>query len=214
MSLETLPELVVHRICQFLCVNDLGRFKQTCRRLHAILPKLQKLVIKGENFDRFGPRSGHWCPEIWFNGPALPGRVRSITLSMRWRDQGYGNRKGRVWMQLMRSDEKLAEKMDIFGIASHEWEEVRAKIEDHDLLKLSKKGDSYRFMENTGGGGGHSLHVENFKVILIWESLSLDEEVPTLPRCESAKCSRKTFGKFGNNLMAKFSKKAHQNTEN
>ena len=191
MSLETLPELAVERICEFLNVNDLGRFAQTCRRLHAIVPKLKDLVIKGDDFSiNQGRRDGHYCPKIWFDGPPLPGPVRLMKVSMKWKDQGWGNRKGQVWMQLMRGDDKVAEKKNIFEIAPHEWAEEAAKVEDHDLLKLSKKGDFYRFMRNTGGGGGHSLKVKNFTVLLIWQSLEMGEEAPSSPSHENVECSR------------------------
>eukprot|EP00112_Aurelia_sp_Birch-Aquarium-sp1_P025452 Seg846.1 transcript_id=Seg846.1/GoldUCD/mRNA.D3Y31 product="hypothetical protein" protein_id=Seg846.1/GoldUCD/D3Y31 len=182
-NLGTLPELVVQRIGEFLAVVDYCRLRQTCRHLHASLSKLRRFVIKGRHFDFHMSQdtrdTGHYCPKRWFDSPPLPGRVKSITVSMEWKDQGYGNRKGQVWVQLMRGDEMIAEKTNIFGFAPHDWQNAEATINGHNLINLSKKGDFYRFMRNAGGGGGHILQVENFQATLICHSLGLDDEAPS-----------------------------------
>eukprot|EP00112_Aurelia_sp_Birch-Aquarium-sp1_P002450 Seg1270.16 transcript_id=Seg1270.16/GoldUCD/mRNA.D3Y31 product="hypothetical protein" protein_id=Seg1270.16/GoldUCD/D3Y31 len=185
-NLATLPELVVQRIGEFLVVVDYCGYchlRQTCRHPHASLSKLRRFVIKGRYFSfHRHENTENYSPRRWFDSPPLPGRVKSITVSMKWIDQGFGNRKGQVFMQLMRGDEVIAEKTNMFGFAPHRWQDAEATINGHNLINLSKKGDFYRFMRNPGGGGEHrySLRVENFKATLICNS------PPTSSGCESA----------------------------
>ena len=64
----------------------------------------------------------------------------------------------------------IAEKTNMFGTAPHNWQDAEATTSGHNLIKLSKEGDFYRFMRSAGGGGGHSLSVRNFKATLIFHS--------------------------------------------
>ena len=125
------------------------------------------LEIPGEPFNKRGPRDGHFCPEPYFLSDVMNQRVRSLTMSFRWRDQGYGNRKGMLWIELMRDGEMIATSKDDFHfLAPHQEETREVLIKDHPVVDKVRKGDVLQFMRNTGGGGGHSLKVENFKVTL------------------------------------------------
>ena len=61
---------------------------------------------KGEDFHIFGPRGGHWAPEHYFDGPVLPGNAIKLESSVLWEDQGFGNRKGELFVHLMRPSRK------------------------------------------------------------------------------------------------------------
>ena len=65
------------------------------------------LELRGENFKKWGPSDGHFCPEPYFLSPVMNQRVRSVIMSFRWRDQGYGNRKGMLWIELLRDSEVI-----------------------------------------------------------------------------------------------------------
>ena len=52
--------------------------------------------------DKRGPCEGHFCPEIYFDGPLMNQRMKSLSVQWEWRDQGHGNRKGMLWVQLVR----------------------------------------------------------------------------------------------------------------
>ena len=91
-------------------------------------------------------------------------------MSFRWKDQGYGNRKGMLWVQLMRGDEVVADSREDFPtLAPHVagpigvMEPAATLIKNHSVVNLSRPGDRLRFMVNVGGGGGHQLKVRNFK---------------------------------------------------
>ena len=170
-KLDGLPGLVLSHLADYLSPEETARLSMTCRRLHDVLPRF--MVIRGDNFKIYGPSGGHWAPELYFDGPPLPSTVQKLTLSLKWKDQGWGNRKGEIFMKLMRpgadgrgSDaQEVAEKYRIFGIAKHEEEEAKTEITDDPVVALAKRGDFYRFMRNAGGGGGHSLRVKNFRVV-------------------------------------------------
>ena len=55
-----------------------------------------------------------------------------------------------------------------FGIASHNWEKVNIHLTREDaILRELRPGDHFHFMRFIGGGGGgHSLHVRDFKGLL------------------------------------------------
>ena len=170
-QLDKLPELVLLHIAKFLCPEEIARLSQTCHRLQSIMPRF--LIIRGEDFRIQGPSFGHWAPELYFDGPLLSKAVRKLTMSLLWKDQGWGNRKGEIFMKLMRPSsssanndfEAVAEKRKIFGIAEHEEKKDRVELSLHPVVKLAQPGDFYRFMRNAGGGGGHTLTVANFRVV-------------------------------------------------
>ena len=87
-------------------------------------------------------------------------------MSFRWKDQGYGNRKGMLWIELLRESEIIASSYDVSSLAPHEEETREMVIKDHPVVDKIRKGDVLQFMRNVGGGGGHSLTVEDFKVTL------------------------------------------------
>jgi len=81
--------------------------------------------------------------------------------------QGWGNRKGEVWVQLLRKRQVLADSREKFyKLAPHELEERTFEIKKHPVVDLLRRGDTLRFMYNAGGGGGHRLEVKNFRVRL------------------------------------------------
>merc|ERR1712013_445475 len=51
-------------------------------------------------------------------------------------------------------------------IIGQEFEKREVVIKDHPVVEMLKRGDKLRFMRNVGGGGGHSLHVRQFKVVI------------------------------------------------
>ena len=123
----------------------------------------------GEDFRIYGPK-GPCCPEIYFDGPELPGGVKKLSLSVTWQDQGWGNRKGELFLKLMRpvgteQSVEVAEHRELFGIAEHYEKSAQIVIQDHPVVTQAKKGDFYRFMRNAGGLGGHELRVKNFRVV-------------------------------------------------
>ena len=47
--------------------------------------------------------------ETYFDIPILSSGLSSISLSWQWKDQGWGNRKGQIWLKLLREDQEIAD---------------------------------------------------------------------------------------------------------
>ena len=94
-----------------------------------------------------------------------------MTISFVWKDQGVGNRKGRIWLQIFRGTEMLYETSNnLWGVAQHHWQNVKVSLSrDDDVISAFRPGDYFRFMRNIGTGGNHSLHVRNFKALVAFQ---------------------------------------------
>ena len=184
LSLCELPDLVLLRVADFLEAEDTARLSMTCRRLRDLLPRF--LVIRGKDFSVLGSRTGDLEVEPYFDGPRLPAGVKRLTVSVvGWKDQGWGNRKGELFVRLMRPDpgehpEKgkdegsrnmVAERRDFFGLAEHTETSARLEMDGTEsVVGGARCGDWYRFMRRVGGGGGHELIVRGFRAVVMLES--------------------------------------------
>ena len=140
----------------------------TCSRFYTMLPKYS--VLRGKDFTIKGPNGGHWAPEKYFDTRPFTSAVKKLSLSLTWMDQGWGNRKGEIFLKLMRPGrfrtEEVAEMRKLAGIAQHEEETFETEVTAEPVIALARAGDYYRFMRNAGGGGGHKLIVKNFRLVL------------------------------------------------
>ena len=70
--------------------------------------------------------------------------------------------------QKIRGVEKIYEtSAGLFGTAPHSYENVNLNLKRYDsVVSEFRPGDHFRFMRNIGDGGGHSLHVRNFKAMV------------------------------------------------
>lgn len=63
--------------------------------------------------------------------------------------------------------EMIAEDLNLFDIAPHDEENCLKVLTSQDhILKNALPGDYIRFMKNVGGGGGHRLHVNEFRALI------------------------------------------------
>ena len=178
-NLYELPDTALILVAKNLSPEDLSNLCDVNSRflfLNKYLPS--ELEIKGPDFHKYGPNSGHFVPEDYFYGAKMFCGVRKITMSFVWRDQGYGNRKGMIWMEVMRDGEIISSNMpddyDSYPhIAPHREEHKTIEIDDELTLQNIKKGDILSFRRNIGGGGGHSLQVENFVCHLLLKHIEL-----------------------------------------
>ena len=90
----------------------------------------------------------------WFSTSVIADEIASFTLNIRWRDQGWGNRKGRI---VYRSGDSGWQ--DLGLLAGHFWSNQSRTInsispDDFDVAPLE-------FGYVVGGGGGHRLYIRN-----------------------------------------------------
>ena len=171
INLVNLPDLALNGIAEYLEPKDIIHLcdSSPCfADLRRFLPKY--LDIKGEDFHKRGPDDGDFEPETYFDGPEMNQGAYSIKMNFQWKDLGWGNQRGQIWIQLMRNGKVLADtREDYFALAPHmnrgdELEDREVVIRGHPVVDLLERGDRLRFMRNVGGGGGHSLTVRQFKV--------------------------------------------------
>ena len=169
--MERLDDLALRRIAAFLSPEDIVNLGRTCKRMHSVMPQvvLYDEEWRGEDFKIDGPEGGHSCPELYFDGPALSSTVKKLSLSVIWNDQGWGNRKGELFLKLIRRDGSgeniVAEHRRLFGIAEHMETRASVVIENHPVVKQARPGDFYRFMRNAGSGRGRRLTVRHFRAV-------------------------------------------------
>ena len=170
ICLMEVDQLVLLRIANFLRPEDVTRLSLTCKYLRALLPRFSAITMKGRDFVNVpGSGTGWGDCERYFDGPRLRGIVKRLTVSVKsWNDQGWGNRKGELFVQLVRGEEIVAERRELFGIAAHS--EKSGEIEllrSEKVVSNAQPADRYRFMRRVGGGGGHTLTVRGFKALAI-----------------------------------------------
>ncbi|CAM9328719.1 unnamed protein product [Ectocarpus sp. 13 AM-2016] len=140
-----------------------------------------------ENFADAGNRSGHqtFAPDLyaegigsdpederdhWSSEPLEPLHELQY-VSFLWRDQGWGNRKGTLFLSLdpgstdqQSSTQEPKEHRQLMpDPAEHEWTHEVMEIDPKDpLRRLACAGDRYRLSFIAGGGGGHILQARRF----------------------------------------------------
>ena len=123
-------------------------------------------VIKQDDFDIFANEVDR--AQKWFDVQKFDGYIIKMTVSFKWKDQEYGNRRSKIWIQIIRGVEIILEtRQDFFGTALHNWDTVNIHLTRADVVvREFRPGDHFRFLRYIGSGGGHSLHVRNFKTLV------------------------------------------------
>ena len=161
------PYPVLQKILKYLLPIDVIRLSQTCKKLRQNLPFY--FIITGHGFKKDGrPHGGDFWPEKWFDGPKLNKSAEHIIISMKWRVQGWGGRKGKVWLRIIRGSELVLETDPcLCGLGNCDWEEVTIHLtEEDDIVQKFKPGDHFQIMRDIGRGGGHKLVVQKFKLVI------------------------------------------------
>ena len=103
-----IPEEMIRHISGFLNIVDIIHLSGTCTLLFNLLPSYsiesKVIEINGPNINETGPGGpGHsWQPSFYFDTPPFSSHLFIATISANWRDQGWGNRKGSIFIQLIR----------------------------------------------------------------------------------------------------------------
>jgi len=106
------------------------------------------------------------------SGP-LAGKVASLQFEIEWKDQDWGNKKGRIRVFLQRGPAELYVR-DIFGVCRADgrtgWKKVCRVFNGKDnLVANAQPGDRVEVQYLVGGGGGHELYVRNFRCMVQYE---------------------------------------------
>ena len=168
-NLSSLSRELKQSIASYLSIHSVCALSKTCKSIHSDLA----LSTASPSFQLQG--SEHWYAYSYADGdiprcyrpiPILfPGRTHSVCVQCIWRDQGWGNLKGRLYI-VEHSASNHNSNGGRFGngvmvaispIASH--------FETACKLWFSPKSDhTYKLWYSVGGGGGHELLVDHLTV--------------------------------------------------
>lgn len=170
-----IPE-ILKNISMFLGFRDALKFSTSSKRLH------QSIGLGAVNHAVFFPllvqaraswRDRDDNDHIWRNiDPIFPDRVHSIHFSCQIKDQGWGNRKGRLYISEVDDTEwksYLENENQIKSNAIREKWIFKSPVSDHNFTTLQFEfkplpGKVYSIWYKVGGGGGHELQVEDVKI--------------------------------------------------
>ena len=157
-----------------------------------ILP--QKLapqeLIKKKQLDATNPGAKRYERDI---PVACPGNAHSITIEGDWKDQGWGNRNGQLYIVAQNPEEENPSFESGRLVAS-------SPIAEHKKTKVCltfqpKANEKYQLWYLIGGGGGHSLHIEN----LVAHETVVEDKIlnytldPELCSTTCAKCNHQSI---------------------
>ncbi len=100
----------------------------------------------------------------WFSTDVITDEVESFTLNFNWRDQGWGNRKGRIYYS---SGDSGWQYLGV--LAEHTWTSISKTIFSTSAADFDVAPINFGYV--VGGGGGHRLYIRN-------ASLSIMTAVP------------------------------------
>ena len=97
----------------------------------------------------------------------LPQKCVRLTYTFRYKDQGWGNMKGAVYLRLMRDNTEV-ERKQLGPIALHEWTVQAGELlsESSSIISKSNAKDKLEVGYICGGGGGHQIYINDLYVML------------------------------------------------
>lgn len=130
--------------------------------LHNPIPLSIPTTLYGtHNEESNSPRRSAWIPVLF------PNRTHSVVLTCQWRDQGYGNRKGALFVVAVPSQDDPNETMlESIENGTIVYQSPVAPHQEESLtMSFSYCPDkAYYLWYRIGGGGGHQLRVHNLKM--------------------------------------------------
>ena len=108
-------------------------------------------IITNINLDDVNDYTNSNSLMLWESVGGITGSIDSFDLTLTWKDQGWGNLKGRLYYEI-----------DSLGpvyidIASHSWVTETLSVDNI----MAPNGSDFSLYYVVGGGGGHSLHIQN-----------------------------------------------------
>jgi hypothetical protein len=173
MNLQGLPSDLKKQAASFLSAKDAHSLNQTSRALHAdlCLSTLSPAFQLYSNENWYGdvhtgdlPRRGSKIP-IFFGSS-----VHSIVLTCLWSDQGWGNRKGELFVLAFPDNDNQYQYPSSNNLSFLDGRLVyRSQVARHEeeSLKCSfnpRRNEIYYIWFKAGGGGGHELRLRNLLV--------------------------------------------------
>lgn len=106
-------------------------------------------------------------PQLMYEGVKIDFYPKQIKVKADWTDQGYGNKKSRLFLSIYRNDVQVHQQ-DLFGICNRgdPSQSEREYSTADDVVNKCKPGDTYKIYGVSGGGGGHAIKVMRIEVTI------------------------------------------------
>jgi len=150
---------VFPKILFYFSMKELASLKLLCRHMYQILPyywfyKRKSLRFNGEYND---------VDKLVVSGPQVINHISRIRIHLKWSDQGWGNEKTQLFLNLVREG-KVEARYTLF--ARHQKTEHFVDLEDHRIIRQSQRGDIIEIWRYVGGGGGHEMHINILNCVI------------------------------------------------
>jgi hypothetical protein len=162
-TLTRLPAEIVDNVADFLELQDASRFSRCCKRIHRAFPLNTKdpptllLLPGGSEFIEEYYHQNRPGPEI----PVDSNIVHTVVLETMWKDQGWGNYKGTLFIVAYDSNCSIDDRNQ-FSRGRVVRTSPLARHEEN-LLRMEfrpRSGEIYRLWMYVGSGGGHRLEFD------------------------------------------------------
>lgn len=180
ISILELPMEIHPQIADFLDVADAIHYQQTCKHLqeaihldllHHASPAVElNLPVK---FMAVGDYSTGDIVQRWviLDSWLFPTQVHTVLFTCHYRDQGWGNRKGVIYITELSESQQEEEDHANADVRRNHRDKVIVQsdtAQHYDLflcLKFKPKpGVQYAICYKVGGGGGHELYIDHSKL--------------------------------------------------
>ena len=173
-------------ISEFLNKTDVIHFASTCKTIKNNLGLVTFYDSFSYNFEKSyrwngsynnGDREMYWfhlTPNILKSK-----KIHTIRFRCAWKDQGWGNRKGRLIIREDSAKNQYTNNNGQANLVGHKIFETNIAEHQYTSLKIHfqpEPGKTYTMSYVVGGGGGHELCIKNPKVsMLIYNGQRLDD---------------------------------------
>lgn len=162
LRLELIPVELQKKVVSFLSIKDAFKLARLSKSLHKALNlstvHLPDPISSSQLW--LGGVDGGALPSHGISIPLLmKNRLHSVILRCRWHDQGWGNRKGQVYIVAARRGNPKGRVAFASPVAPHSEADLTMEIAVHEA-------DSY-YLWYKVGESGHELHIRDLTVQLV-----------------------------------------------
>lgn len=146
---------------------ELARLEaENARRLAELLRQQQAAPVVQDYNTPSWTLKRHYEGHLFTLVQALPRPIKAVRATVTWRDQGWGNRKGTLFLVLLRGNANGAivevARENLFGVAPHDntQQTIDGKTGPGSVIAAAHANDRLELHVFVGQGGGHELTIQ------------------------------------------------------
>ncbi|KAL3910468.1 MAG: hypothetical protein SGARI_002110, partial [Bacillariaceae sp.] len=184
MTFVSLPSVLKRRVTSFLDYRSAIALSRNCHKMHSalsLLPLEPRYELVYSTIAHDGDVMTGDVPVKSVQIPIFYQNPQSVVLKCQWKDQGWGNRKGRIYVVEHHDNDESRHRTetedddqraidDLFEggkvvykspVATHDLEPLEISFVPKPAKSSDRRPPRYHLWFVVGGGGGHSLTIEN-----------------------------------------------------